>query len=290
MYQNKYILDNLGTKNTIRVLRYLYQNLNKQRSISRISEDLNISRANIHRGLKDLDRMNMIRRSRSKNRSLVRIDTSSRIASPFFSLFNEERYRTVDPDVKDLISLLISKKDISQLQMAVLFGSHARGTATERSDIDLLIVSKNKDPIESIKKDSRKYLPEKRLEIHHYFEEDLTEPKDLVVIDSILFGIAILGDQELFHHRTSIESIDRSYLVGRIRSAQENMDRSIKLEGEAKEYFEKVAWVTLGEVGSILEMGETLPKVEISRQGSFDERTRTIKEELAKRGERIWLT
>ncbi|MBU0962282.1 MAG: nucleotidyltransferase domain-containing protein [Nanoarchaeota archaeon] len=74
----------------------------------------------------------------------------------------EEIYKE-NPKLKQIIENLITKlteKFISEIQSIVLFGSYAKGTATKKSDIDLLFVVnglKNKVLRESIERECASY-------------------------------------------------------------------------------------------------------------------------------------
>lgn len=287
MSNKRYTMDNIGSKTSIRVLRILYRSPFRYQSISEISRRMDTSRANVHRGLRSLDHIGIIRRSRNNGRSLVRINTSSPIALPLFSLFNNEDYMQVKPSIRNTISLLLSGRgDISTL---ILFGSHARGVASKDSDIDLLAVYDNEDSIKKIRKIAREFLPDLRIEIHSCEEKEFLLPRDLAILDAVLFGISLTGDGALFRARSELEYIDSSYLISRLRSCKDNLSRSIQLNDESGEYFKRVAMVTLGEIGSIMFKGETVSKREIVKYDDLKEEIEKMDEELSRRGDRIWL-
>ena len=287
MSNKRYTIDDLGSKTSIRVLRILFRSPFRYQSISEISRRMNTSRANVHRGLRSLDRIGIIRRPLEKGRSLVRINTSSPIALPLFSLFNNEDLMQVKPSIRNTISLLLSERD--DISTLILFGSHARGTASKDSDIDLLAVCEDEAPIKKIKKIAREFLPDQRIEIHSCDEKELLIPRDLAILDAVLFGISLTGDDALFRARSDLEYIDSSYLISRLRSCKDNLLRSIQLKDESSEYFKRVAMVTLGEIGSIMFKGETVSKSEIGNYGDLKEEIERMDEELSRRGDRIWL-
>ncbi len=287
MSNKRYTLDALGSKTSIRVLRILYRSLYRYRSISEISGCMNTSRANVHRGLKSLDQIGIIRRSLNRGRSLVRINTSSPIALPLFSLFNNEDHMLVEPSIRNAISLLLPER--GGISTLVLFGSYARGTASKNSDIDLLVVGSDEVTIKKIKRIARAALPEQRIEIHSCDVKEFFLPRDLAILDAVLFGISLTGDNALFQARSDLEYIDTSYLISRLRSCKDNLSRSIQLNDEGGEYFRRVAMVTLGEIGSIVYKGATVSKSEIRNDDNLEKRIEEIDEELSRRGDRIWL-
>ena len=48
------------------------------------------------------------------------------------------------PTVQDIKSLLVPYFDSRKIEKAIIFGSFARGTATRRSDIDLMVIMNTK--------------------------------------------------------------------------------------------------------------------------------------------------
>jgi predicted nucleotidyltransferase len=282
MYQKRYTLNPIGSTVAIDVLRVLYDNLHRYISPSEISKDLGTSRANVHRGLKRIDEVGLLRRSAERRRSLVRIDTSSRDAFPFFQVFNNERIKNIDEAVVHNIFNIIDKEEI---RSAILFGSHSRGQATDRSDIDLLIIT-NKPNIErEIRDKAISMLPEIHFDIHFYTEEDLQKKSDLIIIDGILFGISFIGDRLLYERRRSLDSIDTSYVHWRLDSCDKNLRRSEKTEGEARKYFINVARRTLEEILSVMRLDHDIDQTE----KSIEEGIILVKDDLRRRGEKIWL-
>ena len=283
MYQKRYTINKIASTVAMNVLRDLYRNLHRYISPSEISKDLNTTRANVYRGLNRIEEVGLLRRSSEKKRSLVRIDTSSRDAFPFFQLFNNERIRNLEDSTVQNIYNLIKNKEIKSV---ILFGSYSRGQATDRSDVDLLIITNKSDIEKEIRERAISMLPETRFDIHFYTEENLEKRSDLIMVDAILYGISFAGDRLLYERRKSLESIDTSYIRWRLDSCMNNLKRSQKTEGEAGKYFINVARRTLQEIISVMRLDHDMDN---TRQ-SIKEGIVLVKDDLKRRGEKIWLS
>ncbi|MFO8051859.1 MAG: nucleotidyltransferase domain-containing protein [Thermoplasmatota archaeon] len=283
MYQKGYTINKIASTVAMNVLRDLYQNLHRYISPSEISKDLNTTRANVHRGLNRIEEVGLLRRSSEKKRSLVRIDTSSRDAFPFFQLFNNERIRNLEDSTVQNIYNIIKNTEIKSV---ILFGSYSRGQATDRSDVDLLIITNKSDIEKEIRERAISMLPETRFDIHFYTEENLEKRSDLIMVDAILYGISFTGDRLLYERRKSLESIDTSYIRWRLDSCMNNLKRSQKTEGEAGKYFINVARRTLQEIISVMRLDHDMDNTRQSIKEGID----LVKDDLKRRGEKIWLS
>jgi predicted nucleotidyltransferase/biotin operon repressor len=285
MSHKRYTLDQLGSKVAINVMRCLFNDLHRYLSISDISQKLNTSRANVHRGIDRLDLVGIIRRSKSKGRSMVRIDSSSKIAKPFFILFNNERAMNVDIQVKDAIEQLMENINSDKIEAVILFGSQARGIATTKSDVDILIVTDDKKTTKDIRAKAKTFLPEIRMDLHPYTFTQFLSAEDLVLVDAKLYGISFNGDELLFEQRSSLNNIRTTYLKSRLRSVSDNLKRSRLAEKDARSYFLNVAYRTLSEISGVLSIKLRIDRSEDGIQKGMIK----VKEELFRIGDRVWL-
>lgn len=287
--QNRYTLEVFGSKTSIGMMRVLCTQLHKWMSITNIAVSLGTSRSTIHRVLPGLVHIGIVRTMDRANLSLVRMDTSSPLAHPIFEMFNHERSMIVDPSVRNVLSLLLADLKKYHVHGLILFGSQARGISRRESDIDLCLISDEKKSLKQLRKRAKDLLPEFRMEIHHYPLSEFLRVKDLVVLDTVLFGTALIGSDLLMTARSRLDSIDRSYLIWRLRSIKENIERADKMDGPAKEYFLKVATITFAEVRSILQKGMTISKTEIGSIDNLVDKVHQVEFELSRSGEKIWL-
>lgn len=285
MLQKKYELDLLGNQTTLRILRCLYSNLYRSLSMSEIASLLDTSRSNIHRRLPELEQVGIVRTKEVGKRKRYIIDSSSNYSKSIFKLFNEERLHSLDPKFINKIACIKKEMNPNSSECLILFGSYVKNTQQETSDIDLCQIG-NKN----IKKNLTNWFPGTRIDLHKYTPAQFQENSDLVAVDAKLFGIAILGEDQLFHYRTNINSIPKQYLISRLISAEKNISRSKKVENEARDYFIKIAQISIGEVESILNSGVTIPKNDIRPISDIERKVDEIHHRLSKLGDAIWLT
>jgi predicted nucleotidyltransferase len=129
--------------NTQKVLRSLLQYSERSLLPSDIKKDLKISRAGIHSALQELLKKDLIQR-KQKGKAYVYQAKSD--------LLVLKQLKVLDSAIK-LQSLV---KRLSPLvDKIILFGSCSRGENTEDSDIDLLIISYNK---EGVKEELKRFM------------------------------------------------------------------------------------------------------------------------------------
>lgn len=104
-----------------------------------------------------------------------------------WKLFMDEERQNIDVNFKNVIDLLYHQVR-NDVELFIVFGSVAQGLATQKSDIDICIVSKKSLDITKFE-----FLP-RRFEIHEYEWDDIKNPVDFVVLQALLNGIVFKGD------------------------------------------------------------------------------------------------
>lgn len=275
----RFNLEELATRNTIRILRLLIFKPFSRWGLSELSKELQIAKSNVFRIMKVLRDNNIVLVEKSGRKKLYRINYQLNLVRILWKLFMEERRQNISIEFKNIIDLLYHQiRD--QVHVFILFGSVAQGLATRKSDIDVCVVPK--DHIEIDKYD---YLPY-RFEIHEYSWADLSDPVDFVVLESLLNGIVFKG--ELFKTIAETRSFPKSYILYRLHKSKEFLNRAKTLENEAKSYYEKLAEITVGEIKSLLVKGETIPKKEINIH-DIENDIKFLEKLIASEGDRVWL-
>jgi hypothetical protein len=223
-------------------------------------------------------------------KAFYRADPTSPMAGPLFELFNHDRYLLLDPQLRINLESLLDDLDLCRFAAIILFGSHVRGRATIKSDVDLCLVQKGEMYDPSMLDDRvGKYYAEFRLEPHGSPEAMFDEVPDLAALDAILFGISLHGHGYLLERRSSLRSISKANLLSRLDTSRRNLERSREAIGEARRYFERVVEVALTEVESVLSTGVTVSKRDVKAKRRFKERITSLEERLADMGEVLWL-
>ncbi len=274
-------LERIATKNTVKVLRFLTSKPYLSFGLTELSEDLKISKSNVLRILKVLRGYNLIVEQKTGKKKLFRINSEMGIIKILWDLFMSERRYNLPTNFKNIMDLFYEQVK-NDVELFILFGSVAQGLATEKSDIDICVVSERK-----INAGRFDFLPH-RLEVHNYSWDDVKNPIDFVILDALLNGVVYKGD--VFDIVANLKSFPKSYLIYRIEKAKEFLKKAELLENEAKEYYKGIAKITLGEIESLLHRKSTIPKREIVVEDiNIESKIKIIEEEIVREGERIWL-
>lgn len=135
----------LGSKAKVKILRILSETRTAY-SLKNLRDETELSLSITHKAAEDLAEEGILLKIKgTRKERLYRFNTDSPFASAVFELFKTEKTRQRKEIVLlhtwSILEDIVSKiKDRSNL--VTLFGSQARGDATLRSDIDLLIIPK----------------------------------------------------------------------------------------------------------------------------------------------------
>ena len=249
--------------------------------LTELSEHLKISKSNVLRILNVLRAHNLIIEQKSGKKKLFRINSEIDIIKLLWNLFMSERRHNLPTHFKNVIDLFYEPVK-NNVGLFILFGSVAQGLATEKSDIDICVVSEK-----DINAKRFEFLPH-RFEIHNYSWDDIRNPNDFVILDALLNGVVYKGD--IFDIVANLKSFPKSYLIYRIEKAKEFVKKAELLENEAKEYYKGIAKITVGEVESLLHRKSTIPKREIVFEDiNIELEIKKLEEEIVHEGDRIWL-
>ncbi len=267
----------LGSKVSIALLRYLCANPYLSFGLTQLSIELEISKSNLLRVLGILVQNNIIIALEKGKKKAYRLNSGVKITNLLWQLFMEEKIRKLDYRFKNTVELFFNNID-KDIGAFILFGSVAQGLATDKSDIDILVVGDKK-----LKGVILDYLPA-RIEVHNYTWQELKHLKDFVVLEAIMNGIVYKGN--IFEILAELRYFPKSYLLYRLQKCKGYMDKLDKLKGESKRYYLDLIRTTLGEIDAILHKKRTIPKREIEINISA---IRELEKEISLQGEKIWL-
>ena len=185
-------MDTRTIKN-IDVIEILMRNIPKGMILSEIRERLKLSQHPAHRKVKSLTESGILKREKN----LYFIDSSHPFVYPVFNFIHGLRYAYMMKNgfFKDLKEIILS----SEADIAILFGSYARGEQRNGSDIDVFLAD-------------GKRIDFKKLEIIHFGEQkvspiyatsselcDMLKEKKKLTIDLIKEGIIIKGCGDFYN-------------------------------------------------------------------------------------------
>ena len=131
----------LGSRNNIRVLRYLVKHLNWEFNISELSKDTGINKGALSRLIKKLKQNNTIKINQKGKIILFKLNKENIIMKNLIiPLFKKE-----DNFFNQFIRPKLLKLKAKNALSIILYGSYARNDFKLSSDMDLLIIVKSKD-------------------------------------------------------------------------------------------------------------------------------------------------
>jgi len=150
----------LGSKSKIRLLRIFYDNPKREFTLYELKKTFKLSTGTINPVLKSLVNSRALLSRRVGKSILYQLNSKNLIVKKILEIFDSERWLLLEK-AKEFVRNL-EKTDVLSI---ALFGSVATGKATELSDIDLLIVYKNKHEVvkNNVEKTSEKFLDEEVL-------------------------------------------------------------------------------------------------------------------------------
>lgn len=290
IYKERDPLDALATRTAIRVTRSLFASMPRGMTSSQLAERLETSRSSIHRALGRMEGLGLVWSDSRGMLVLHRINTASPLVGPLFEMFNHERYLSVRQKIRETLDRIMEGIDTNGLSCVMLFGSQARGTSREMSDIDMCFVWREgtwDDGFQSRVRDLA--FPYILVEPHCYSEDVFATVPDLVVLDSILHGVSLHGHHYLLSTRQDLESIRKEVLLARLDGCRRILEQATQVVGEAKAHFESMVEVGLTEIESVLHHGTTVPRAEVRNMGGFETRIAILSDELAMEGDKVWV-
>ena len=133
------ILDEiLGNRTKVKLLRGFFTYPEKEFTESELQRIAGIPQASVHRNVKSLLENGLLDRKRIGKANLYSLNKEHILYPLLSSDFEEERNILVE--LKKVITGAV--KDLSEVEMAVLFGSIAKGIERADSDVDVFIVCK----------------------------------------------------------------------------------------------------------------------------------------------------
>ena len=138
MKYHNYLENLFGSKVKIKLIRTLYKFKDRSFTLSELSRYSGITRQGIIKALDDLSGMNLIKLERIGNSIIIRLNRNEFINN-ILKIYELEK-NTLNKLI-EVINSYFKDKEIVSL---ALFGSIAKGEENFNSDIDLLIITKNK--------------------------------------------------------------------------------------------------------------------------------------------------
>ena len=122
--------------NKLKILQHLARNKESSFTMHELSKALKIPYASFYRTTKEMP--DLIIKTKKGQAYLIEIKANNPVAKSYLAIASEEQkkeYLKKQPIIKKIAS------ELNTNDVVVLFGSYAKKTSTEQSDIDLLIIN-----------------------------------------------------------------------------------------------------------------------------------------------------
>lgn len=147
MIYHNYLEKLFGTKLKIKVIRTLYKFKEKSFTLRELSKLSGITHQGLLKVLEDLNGMNLIKLERISNSIIIKLNRESFLLN-ILKIYDTEN-NTLNELIKTIKKYYINNNAFNTI---ALFGSVVRNEERFNSDIDLLIITKNKELVDKITK------------------------------------------------------------------------------------------------------------------------------------------
>jgi len=130
--------------NILRILRVFYEHKKDKIHFKKIVYLSNSNDNSTLRSLRELVELKILKVETQANLKLYSINKNNVYISTIFEVFDKEKLEQFTFNIKKAINKLIN---IIDNQSIFIFGSYAKNTYTEKSDLDIFILKSNKDNI-----------------------------------------------------------------------------------------------------------------------------------------------
>lgn len=137
----------LGYKSTWRILKLLFETPRKPVSRGEMFKFTKLGNSPLSRGLERLVRTGILVLEKRKKKEFYYVNERNEYAQELKALWDKEKQslRNLPYDISVVLSEFVRSLNDSccSINQVILFGSHAKGTASAHSDIDIAVVFNN---------------------------------------------------------------------------------------------------------------------------------------------------
>ena len=182
LYQN-YLEVLLGSRVKVKILRTLCRHRRKEFTIRELADFLNVSHTGVRKALSDLYKMNAVRIRVIGKSHAVTVNTESYAAGLVDKMFKIE-----GETLRELVKLVAKKLGDPSITSALIFGSVARGEEEPLSDIDLFILTEDKEKAKGAVSELQREVSKRfgnAISPYILSEEDLADEDKIQILEEI---------------------------------------------------------------------------------------------------------
>lgn len=237
-------MDILGSKTAIKILRVVFEE--PVREFKEI-ELINTAETGKGSGAAVIDALvdeKILLEKRQGRTKLLLLNLKSNRSFALKHFFNQSKVNNINGSKRSAL-FFFKKEAFENVHLIILFGSTFAGTAKEDSDIDVLIVAKDTQKIESARKKTEELFGE-QFNLHYSSHEEIMQQvkEDMFVRNIILKGYVLVGYdfcheifssiggetsiEQLLFLQTRINASLRNYIKKDSETAKEILDNTIQ--------------------------------------------------------------
>lgn len=217
----------LGSKTAIKILKILLENPLQEFKEFELIKKAKVGKGSAGKFIDNSIKENLFLEKRIGKTKLISLNLFNSQIFLLKNLFDQEKLFKLSKS--KLSSIFLFKNEVeNNSSMIIIFGSTIAGTATKKSDIDLLIVSDNLDRIEEARKKYEELFGE-RFNLHSYDEREIIKNinSDKFIQNALIKGVIVNGydfGNKLFRDLREKKNIEDRlfYFHDRIRAALRN--------------------------------------------------------------------
>lgn len=189
------------SKGKEKILACFYRNKSKELYFSEILRETNLTQNTTLKHLNNLAKNNLIISTKKIAHTFYKINAKNPQIYSIFSYFDYKKFNELPSSRKRAINDFLENLEIKPV-ITLIFGSTAKKTFTEDSDIDVLLVFNKKEEI--AKKIVRDLEAITGFHIqtfvidHDYFKEQILKEEDKVIIHAIKTGFVMTGHDHFY--------------------------------------------------------------------------------------------
>lgn len=214
--------DIIGSKTAVKILNVLFGNPSREFKKIELVDLAKTGRGSAFKLIDAFIKEKFVICKKIGKSEIVKFNLSNESAMLMKFSFGIQRLRRLPTDMLATIMALRERiKD--EITLMIIFGSHIAGTATDSSDIDVLVVAKNSSKIDEQRKEAEE-ISGKRINLHIFDKNEILKQNGLFR-NALLSGIVIYGYDSVIALLKSLkkESLERiEYLLKRHKSAARN--------------------------------------------------------------------
>jgi len=188
MYENF-----LGNKTAWKILRVLSEAPGKGLSINEIKKLIKAGNFALSKSLEQLEKYKILLSKKVGKKKIYWINLANEISKILLQLFEIERIKSKNLDHSKIIFLAKVVERIFEIKplKIILFGSYAKGIASEESDFDICVIVKKRN----LKEEAKLSNLSEKVQLHIFSEEEfekLKRKRDKLIEDILKDGIEII--------------------------------------------------------------------------------------------------